>query len=391
MSKGALGLLAAYWPEDTPRYAHVPLKTLGDTTIYAIAAASPDRVALVSAEGALTFGELAAKARVFGESIRSRVERGSRVAIAAANPAELLIALFGAFEADVLAFPHIGSPPKEVLDAFVPDLVVGENLPETAASKAAFAEIMSGPGKARSGRPDFRTPILAMPSPDGHGETLHSHRTLVATGISIGAFYLLAEDITLLLLEPPTNWCALAMLLGAMNRGATIYAGWDGSLQHLPGRLDYAVCGWDRAGLLLDESQAEVLAGRIAAGLIVGIERPFSTSRRLRLGRRIRADVLTLLGRNDLGPIVGSHPAWFLNDAAGIPLPSVDLRPLNPTDGTPLNIGWEVVDSAELGVKSALAPAGGTVVDGWLRSGLIAQIDPTGFYFLLRDSRARPA
>src|ERR1039458_9881937 len=113
MSKGALGLLAAYWPEDTPRYAHAPLKTLGDTTIYPIAAASPDRVALVSAEGALTFGELAAKARVFGALLRSRVERGSRVAIAATNPAELLIALFGAFEADVLAFPHIGSPPKE--------------------------------------------------------------------------------------------------------------------------------------------------------------------------------------------------------------------------------------------------------------------------------------
>ena len=44
MSKGALGLLSAYWPEDTPRYAHIPLKTIGDTTIYAIAATSPDRV-----------------------------------------------------------------------------------------------------------------------------------------------------------------------------------------------------------------------------------------------------------------------------------------------------------------------------------------------------------
>jgi hypothetical protein len=96
---------------------------------------------------------------------------------------------------------------------------------------------------------------------------------------------------------------------------------------------------------------------------------------------------MTLLGRSDLGPIVASHPAWYLNDAAGIPLPSVDLRPLNPTDGQPLNIGWEVVDSAELGVKSALAPAGGTIVEGWLRSGLIAQIDPTGFYFLVRDNR----
>ena len=108
--------------------------------------------------------------------------------------------------------------------------------------------------------------------------------------------------------------------------------------------------------LLLDESQAEVLTGRIAAGLIVAIERPFSTSRRLRIGRRIRADVLTLLGRSDLGPIVGSHPAWFLNDAAGIPLPSVDLRPLNPTDGAPLNIGWEVVDSAEMGVSPRWRP-----------------------------------
>ena len=115
------------------------------------------------------------------------------------DPAEMLIALFGAFEADVLTFPHIGSPPKEVLDAFVPDLVVGENLPDTTASKATFEEIMSGPGKARIGRPDFRTPILAMAMPDGHGETLHSHRTLVATATSIGAFYLLAEDITLLL------------------------------------------------------------------------------------------------------------------------------------------------------------------------------------------------
>ena len=391
MSKGALGLLAAYWPEDTPRYAHIPLKVVGDTTIYPIAESSPDRVALATAEGTLTFGELAAKARVFGESIRSRVERGSRVAIALTDPAEMLIALFGAFEADLLAFVHIGPPAKEVLDAFVPDLVVGENLPDTAGPRASFEEIMSGPGKARIGRPDFRTAILAMAAPDGRGEILHSHRTLVATATSIGAFYLLAEGITLLLLEPPTNWCTLAMLLGAMHRGATIYAGWDGSLEHLPAKLDYAVCGWDRAGLLLDDRQGEVLAGRIAAGLIVGIERPFSISRRLRLSRIIRADVLTLLGRSDLGPIVGSHPAWFLNDAAGIPLPSVDLRPLNPSDGAPLKIGWEVVDSAEIGVKSALAPAGGTLVEGWLRSGLIAQIDPTGFYFLLRDSRMRPA
>jgi hypothetical protein len=386
MSKGALGLLSAYWPEDTPRYAHVPLKTVGDTTIYAVAASAPDRVALKSGGAALTYGELAEKARVFGKALRGRVERGARIAIALSDPFEMLIAMFGAFEADVLTFPHAGAPPKEALDAFAPDLVVGENPPEGTAPTASFNTIMSEPGKERSGRPDFRTPILAMAMPGGRGEALHNHRTLVATGISVGAFYLLAEDITILLLEPPSNWWTIAMLLGGLNRGATVWAGWEGELPQLPVSLNYAVCGWDRAGMLL-EDEVEALAGRISAGFIVAIDRPFSISRRMRIGRRLRADVLTLLGRSDLGPIVASHPAWYLNDAAGIPLPSVDLRPLNPTDGQPLNIGWEVVDSAELGVKSALAPAGGTIVDGWLRSSLIAQIDPTGFYFLVRDDR----
>jgi hypothetical protein len=391
MSKGALGLLSAYWPEDTPRYAHIPLKTIGDATIYTIAATAPDRAALASAGGSLTYGVLAEKARAFGRALRGRVERGSRVALALNNPAEMLIAMFGAFEAEVLAFPHLGTPPKPILDAFAPDLTVGEIIPETTAPVATFDAIMAETGKERSGRPDFRTPILALAMPNGRGEALHNHRTLVATGISVGAFYLLAEEISILLLEPPSNWWSIAILLGAMHRGATVWAGWERVLPPLPTPLDYVVCGWDRAGSLLDDPDADVLAGRIGAGLVVGIEQPFSTSRRSRIARRIRADVLTLLGRSDLGPIIGSHPAWFLNDAAGIPLPSVDLRPLNPTDGRPLNIGWEVVESAELGVKSALAPAGGTVVEGWLRSGLIAQIDPTGFYFLVRDDRLRTA
>jgi AMP-binding enzyme len=386
MSKGALGLLSAYWPEDTPRYAHVPLKTVGDTTIYAIAATAPERVALTNGARSITYGELATKARAFGRALRGRVDRGARVAIALDDPAELLIAMLGAFDAEVLTFPHAGAPLKEALDAFAPDLIVGENLPAENVPSVTFDALMTEPGKDRTGRPDFRTPILAMAMPYGRGEVVHNHRSLVATGISIGAFYLMAEDVTILLLEPPTNWWTVAMLLGAMNRGATVWAGWEAEIPQLPTSLNYVVCGWDRANLLLDD-EFEALTGRISAGLVVAIERAFSTSRRLRIARRLRADVMTLLGRSDLGPIVASHPAWYLNDAAGIPLPSVDLRPLNPTDGQPLNIGWEVVDSAELGVKSALAPAGGTIVEGWLRSGLIAQIDPTGFYFLVRDNR----
>ena len=106
-------------------------------------------------------------------------------------------------------------------------------------------------------------------------------------------------------------------------------------------------------------------------------------SRKRRLARRLGAPVLTVLGRNDLGPTIASHPTWFLDDAVGIPLPNVDTRPMNPADGTPLNIGWDAVESAELGIKSSLAPAGGELMaDGWLRSRLVSEIDPTGLYFL---------
>jgi len=45
------------------------------------------------------------------------------------------------------------------------------------------------------------------------------------------------------------------------------------------------------------------------------------------------------------------------------------------------------VESAELGVKSAHAPAGGTLVaDNWIRTSLGAEIDPTGLYFLRERS-----
>jgi acyl-CoA synthetase (AMP-forming)/AMP-acid ligase II len=384
MSKGALGLLSAYWPEDTPRYAHIPLKTVGDVTIYPLAESAGDRAALLTSSGALTYRELAAKAKQFGAAMRSRVSRGGRVAIALSDAAQMIIAAFGAFEADALAFISDRMPSAEVLAAFAPDLVIADG--DAAADQAvAFDELMAGAGKEKSGRPDFRSPILALPMPDGKGEALHNHRSLAATAISLGKFYLLAEEITVLMLEPPASWCPLAVTLGALQRGATVIAGWERKPPVLPEKIDYVVCGWQRANALLDDATGAALSGRIAAGLIVAIEGAFSTSRRRRFARLLKTDILTAFGRNDLGPVVASHPAWFLNDAAGIPLPNVDLRPLNPADGTPLNIGWEVVDSAEIGVKSALAPAGGTIVDGWLRSGTIAQIDPTGLYFLLGD------
>lgn len=390
MSKGALGLLSAYWPEDTPRYAHIPLKTAGDGTIHAVAAAAPKQVALASASGMLTYGELSSSARIFGDALRNRIARGARAAILATNAFEMVVGAFGAFECDALALLSDGPASPETLNAFAPDLVIAPmGFSHGAVPVVTFDELMHGERKQKSGRPELRAPILAMAMPGGRGEALHSHRSLIGSAVSVGGFYMLAEEVSVMLLEPPTNWCTLALMLGSLARGATIWVGWEESAPQYPAEIDYAVCSWERAIRIAGQGSSASLPARVRAGMIVGIEGPFSASRRMQLSRRLKSEVLTLLGRNDLGPIIGSHPAWYLKDAAGIPLPNVDLRPLAPTDGTPLNIGWEAVASAEIGVKSALAPAGGTMVEGWLRSGIVAEIDPTGFYFLAPQRNLR--
>jgi acyl-CoA synthetase (AMP-forming)/AMP-acid ligase II len=379
MGKGAIGQLAAYWPEDTARYAHVPLKRVTELTVHAIAGVEEERVALVTATTRVTFGALSATVRRVAAALRARMQRGARVAVALSDPANLSACMLGAFEAEMLVWATAGTPSPAALAAFSPELVVGAAAPG-AAPGVSVADLLAAEQRAPA-RQDFRRPILALGKPDGSGEVLHNHKTLAATAIAWGSFFMIDGETRVVLFEPPTGWLGLAALLGTWQRGGTLVAAWGEEPAALPERVDYVVCGWtDAEGRLLGAVTAEPRL-RIGAGAVVGTEVPFSVSRRRRLARRLRTPVLTVFGRSDLGPVLASHPTWFLDDAVGIPLPNVDTRPMNPKDGTPLNIGWDAVEEAEIGVKSALAPAGGVVVDEWLRSGIIGSIDPTGLFF----------
>jgi hypothetical protein len=379
MGKGALGALAAYWPEDTARYAHVPLKRVGDITLHASAASAGERPALVTAAGPASYAELSAAVKKLAAALRGRLAKGSRVALALDDPRELLCALFACWETELLALAAAGEIAPELVTLFGADLVVGGE-----GEKAiAFASLAAEEGSDKADRPDFKKPLLALPKPDRSGEALHTHKTLAAMAIAMGSFFMMDGDTSLWLAQGPGDWLSLAMLLGAWHKGATVWAGWGRAAPPHPERVDYLVIAWDPAMREHVDSPPRIPRLRVGAGAVVAIEGPFSLSRRRRLARRLGTPVLTVLGRSDLGPLIASHPTWFLDDAVGIPLPNVDTRPLNPADGTPLNIGWDAVESAELGVKSAHAPAGGTLVaENWIRTGLDAEIDPTGLYFV---------
>ena len=373
MSKGALGLLSAYWPERTARHAHTPLERISQFCVHRPAAADPDRPALITPGRTVTFAELSATVGAVAGHVAGRVRERGRVAVVGEDPVELAAVALGCLEADRLAF--LSSVPVEarILEAFSPDLVVGTG-------GVAAAELLEGP-PATPGKPNLRLPILALPRP-WPGEVLHNHKTLVATAVSFGSFFMLEPGAEVVSFEPPTSWLGLATLLGSWHKSTTVRAAWGPGWTGHPDRVDYLVSSWESAEARYLGAAPTLRDVHAGVGAILGISHPFSAGRRRRLARRLRTPVFTLFGRNDLGPTLGSHPTWYLDDAAGIPMPNVELKPLHPRDGSELTIGWDAVEAGEIGVKSTMSPAGGVLSGTWLRSFLTALVDPTGLYFL---------
>jgi len=390
MSKGALGLLAAYWPEGTARYAHIPLERATQYCVHRTAASEPERPALVTTARTITYAELSRETKAGASALAARVSAGKRVAIVGADPAVAIPSLLAVLEADCTAWLAGDAPRAEALAAFAPDLVLAA-APVPGHETLDPAALRDGDPDASRPRPNLRNPVLALPAPGGAGEVLHNHKTLVSTAISFGSFFMLEPGAEIVLLEPPDQWLGLAALLGALHKGACLRFAYGPGGERLRGaHCHYAVSLFASAEERYLGATPVLRDLHIGVGVILGVEGPFRVSRRRQLARRLGAPALLVLGRNDLGPVVASHPTWYLDAAAGIPLPNVDAQPLDPSDGRRLAIGWDAVEEAELGVKSSLAPAGGEIANEWLRSRWLARTDPTGLYFLNGPPPPRP-
>lgn len=367
MSKLSLGMLSAFWPEGVFRYINVPLQTVTEACVHRPASTAPSAVALVSPEQTMSYGELSRRVREGAAALRERGVEGRRTAIALTAPMERVVWLLAALEAGALVAPA-GMEGAELV-------IGGEALP---GQERLLPEELAGDAQPPAGRPDLRAPRLALPAPGG--EVLYGHRQLVAMALAWGAFFQLGPEATTALLVPPADWLGLATLLGALCRGAAVLLRWSGRGGGVT--VDYLVLRWRDAG----DADVAAWRGRVRLGALVGIEGPFQAWPRRRLARTLETPALTVLGRNDLGPYVASHPEWSLADAAGIVLCNADLHPLDPSDGHPLPVGWDLVEAAEIGVKSPAVPQGAQVVeDGWARTHLLAHIDPSGLYYLRRS------
>jgi len=129
VSKGAVGLTAGYWPEDVYRYLAIPGISIDDGLVARPGKRTPDRAALIGHQGPLSYKQFLADLDQAMKTILTSLEgKGNRVAIAVADPIELMKVVFGALKARAIVFlmnPTL--PPAQLtaqLQLFRPDMAL---------------------------------------------------------------------------------------------------------------------------------------------------------------------------------------------------------------------------------------------------------------------------
>ena len=410
MSKGAVGLTAGYWPEDVYRYLAIPGISLDEALITRPAKRNPDRPALISHKGTVTYRELAAEIESIMKGLLSYSEGKSiRLALAVEEPIDLVKLIFAGLRGRCSLFlVSPGLPEEEMkrqLDQFGTDLVITDtahlrqmkSLPQSL--QIIPFQDLQGKGDGISvpkGRLDLQAPSIALAMENG-SLVYHSHKSLLAGAVSWSTFVPLKAEDLMLCLQPLHKWEGLYSLLPILFRGGGCLMG---SLED-PERSAEAIRKHRPIYTILPRLEARKLyqpASRplvhafreSLSGLFVSVAGPFTAIGRRRLKNLLDRPALLMYGSEECGPVLSSHPTWYLDAAVGIPITNVDAWPLNPSTGKPLEVPWEAIEYGEIGVKSPMTAVGyqpaeekeKRVHDGWVRTRMVATMDPNGLFYV---------
>ena len=237
MGKGALGQLAAYWPEDT--LATRTCRSSGSARSRCTRRQqppandrhwSPQRVAASYAEISAAVKKLAAALRgriAKGLARRDRARRSARAPLALSSPASRRRCSPYAAAGEIA--------PEEMLRSSAPTSWSG------AKARRRSPSLRCSPRREATRRtPDFKKPLLAFAKPDRSGEVAAQAQDARRAGDRHRQLLHDGRRDSLWLRRAPADWLSLAMLLGAWQSGATVWAGWEERL-HRPERVDYLV------------------------------------------------------------------------------------------------------------------------------------------------------
>ncbi len=405
-----------YWPDDVPRLIGVPPFFCDHMFAGRWARRTPDNVALADADESLTYAELWKRVEAVSAGLRPRLEEGGRVALCGPSGIDGVISILGALKArarPLLLGADLGAEEaQEKIDAVVAKLAVvqgparepsGIEAVEPAELEEAGKNADPGADSNGNGRvSNVHDKAIDMITPEGWLAG-HSHYSLVSGALSVAEFLQMEDARSWLSAMPLTSWEGLYSVFVPLYKGATaVVAGADGA----DDAIAYSVDDHSVAYTILPYEESKDLARRRPKrladafkrnlqGLLLSTNRSFAPNDRRKIRKALDTPVLTIFGLTETGPILASHPSWYVDESVGIPVTNVEVQPANPQTGEPLDTMWELLDYATMVIRAPLVMAGyeGAATEdekyslrleeGWFKTWTLASFDANGMMYLV--------
>jgi acyl-CoA synthetase (AMP-forming)/AMP-acid ligase II len=371
-----------YWPEAIDRVAGIPPYQVTELCVDAHARDNPDKTALLSDAGDVSFAELALK--VAGTAAALRAKGVDRAVLSGDLSVETIIRLLAALRSGVQTrILTEGEAPGNITSGF------------DDAYNLADLEIVSGLDSG-VGLIDLRAAALTICGRSA--EVNHSQRSLLAASISLLTFLRSDPEKPWLAVLPLGRWEGLVSILAPLFLGVPVVVAKEGSGEALAETIvkfqpGTAVTDLASSVSATREAKRAVKKSRgILDAMVLSTEGLFSPGDRQRVGKSFGTAALTMFGLAETGAIFVSHPQWYLDEAVGIPMTNAHVVPSDPRNGEPIQALWELVESAEVTVKGPALMCGyegqdseAQFVDGRFRTGIIASSDANGMIYILPD------
>ncbi|MBW8059182.1 MAG: long-chain fatty acid--CoA ligase [Solirubrobacterales bacterium] len=403
-----------YWPDDVPRLLGVPPMFCDKLMAERWSRRRSDATAVADADSAVTYAEFWSRAQAVAAALRERSSGEECVALVGPGGVDGLVALIGTLAArrrSILLDPRseaageaatavgahlaIVQPPAQA-----PDGIAAVELRELeeAGADGADALAQDDAGAVR----DIHEPAVDLVTADGWVAS-QSHYSLVSGALSMAAFLELDQAEAWLCAMPLWTWEGLYSALVALYLGgAAVVCGPDGATDEVADLIDDHSVAYALAPFEILRNLSRGRPRRLAAslkrnldGLMLSTDRPFAAIDRRKARKALDVPILTVFGLTETGPILASHPSWYVDESVGIPVTNVEVQPVNPETGEPLDTNWELLDYARMVIRAPQLMAGyegpaaederlsSRLEDGWFKTGALASFDANGMMYLV--------
>jgi hypothetical protein len=218
------------------------------------------------------------------------------------------------------------------------------------------------------------------------GLARHSHKSVLSQSISFIKFFEPVNDSPWLIRGGIFPWLMINAAIGCLLYGVPILIGKSAEDA-------IVLCEKYQVSTVVSDLNVEQddplkrSKGDNRIRMILGTGSSVQTDVRRNIANNSKAEVLNVFGCGETGPMLGSHPSWYLQEATGIPFPNMNLIPIDPYTADPIDTLWEFLDEAGILAwsPSVADPVGEQYIGNKLITGYHATADPNGMLYILDD------